>query len=101
MRLRDTLERLVWTVVQASLSSLASVSLFGISAWQAAGVAGLTAAFGFLSLVARARLAVLPNPGEGLPGLPTRDPEAGYTDVLGLVVMLLLILVLLRVLGLI
>lgn len=71
MRLRDTLERLVWTVIAAALTNLGSVGVLGIEAWQAAALAGFNGAVTFLLLVARQRLAVLPAPGEGLPGLPT------------------------------
>jgi hypothetical protein len=37
---------------------------------QAALAATASAGVNFLLLVARARLSVLPNPGDGLPGLP-------------------------------
>lgn len=70
MNARDTLERLLWTVVAAAGGSLAGGLLFDVSAWQAAAIAGLSAAVNFATIVARARLAVLPNPGDGLPGLP-------------------------------
>ena len=89
IRARDLAERLVWTFIAAFLSSLlgapvvldviesvANVTI-DISAGQAALIsatfAGLTAVGNFLLLIARWRLAVLPNPGEGLPGLPTDD----------------------------
>lgn len=87
MRLRDTLERLFWTFVAGFLGSLvgapalvnvieatADVDL-DLGVWQTALVsatfAGLTAVTNFLLLFARYRLSVLPNPGDGLPGLPT------------------------------
>lgn len=72
---RDTLERLFWTVVAAALTNLGSVGLLGIEAWKAAALAGINGAVTFVLVIARQRLAVLPNPGEGLPGLPTdEDP---------------------------
>lgn len=74
--IRDTLERLFWTVVAAGGGSLIAGPLLGVSAWQAAGVAGLSAGVNFVTILARQRLAVLPSPGEGLPGLPTDDRGA-------------------------
>jgi hypothetical protein len=68
---RDTIERLFWAVVAAGLGALAVSDVIGISALEAAVVAGAGAGVDFLTLVARSRLNVLPSPGEGLPGLPT------------------------------
>ena len=89
MRLRDTLERLFWTFVAGFLGALlgsplllevienlATVDLdLGLVklALMSATVAGLTAVTNFVLLFARYRLAVLPNPGDGLPGLPTPE----------------------------
>ena len=73
MDLRDTLERLVWTVIAAVLTNLSSVALLDIAAWKGAALAGLNGGMTFVLLVARSRLAVLPEPGEGLPGLPTDE----------------------------
>lgn len=70
MRLRDVLERLVWTVVAAVLTNLASVSLLDLVAWKAAVMAGLNGLVTYVLVVARYRLSVLPDPGAGLPGLP-------------------------------
>lgn len=67
MNLQDTLERLVWTVVAAGGGSLIAGPLLGVSSWQAAGVAALSAGVNFLTLLARTRLAALPDPGSGLP----------------------------------
>lgn len=64
------LERLVWTFIAAAGGGLVGVPVLGISAWQAAGVAGLAAVVNAVTIFARYRLSVLPNPGEGLPGLP-------------------------------
>lgn len=113
IRARDLAERLFWTFVAAFLSSLlgapvvvdvleavADVSI-DISAGQAALVsatfAGLTAAGNFILLIARWRLTVLPNPGDGLPGLPTGDdgqtllPLALTILVAGIVCLLMLL----------
>jgi hypothetical protein len=73
MSIKDTLERLVWTVVAAAGAGLLAGPLISVSIWQGAAFAALTAAINFVTIVARARLAVLPNPGDGLPGLPTDD----------------------------
>jgi hypothetical protein len=70
MNIRDTLERLFWTLVAAFLGALGVSDLIDISALQAALAAAASAGVNFLLLVARARLSVLPNPGDGLPGLP-------------------------------
>jgi hypothetical protein len=63
------MERLVWTVVAAALTNLSTVGLLDIAAWKGAALAALNGAATFLLLVARSRLAVLPDPGAGLPGL--------------------------------
>ena len=74
MNVRDLLERLWWTLVAAFLGALTVSDLLDISALQAAIAAAASAGANFLLLVARARLSVLPEPGEGLPGLPTEQP---------------------------
>lgn len=69
MNIRDTLERLVWTVAAAFLGGLVASGIdwpVGIDALDAAKLAALTAGVNFLSIVARKRLAQLPDPGEGL-----------------------------------
>lgn len=86
MHLRDTLERLVWTVVAAFTGLLAVGPILDISAIEAAVGAAATAGLNFLTLIARARLAVLPSPGDGLPGLPADD---GRADLLTIVVLVL------------
>lgn len=73
MKFRDVAERLFWTLVAAFLGALGVSDVLDISALDAALSATAAAGVNFLLLVARARLAVLPNPGEGLPGLPTDD----------------------------
>lgn len=67
----QTLERLVWTFVAAAGGALIAPAVFGfdVSALQAAAIAGVGAVVNFLTQLARWRLSVLPNPGDGLPGL--------------------------------
>lgn len=72
---RDTIERLFWTVVAAMLGNIAGSTLIGLDAWKAAVLAGITGAVNFLLIAARARLAVLPDPGHGL-GLQRRRRSA-------------------------
>lgn len=70
--IRDLLERLVWTFVAAFLGALtgAAVLSLDVTALQAAAMAGLGAVANAVLVIARWRLSVLPDPGEGLPGLP-------------------------------
>jgi hypothetical protein len=70
VKLAPTLERLFWTAVSAGGASLATGPLFGVSVWQSAGLAAASAAVNFVTLVARKRLSILPDPGEGLPLIP-------------------------------
>lgn len=72
MNLRDTIERLFWTIVAAFLGSLMAGAVFDVDVVMAAGMAAFTAGVNFVLLVARARLAVLPDPGRGLPGLAVK-----------------------------
>lgn len=71
--IRDLLERLFWTFVSAFLGALTGSAVLdlGLDAVQVAALAGLGAVANAVLLIARWRLSVLPNPGEGLPGLPT------------------------------
>lgn len=71
--LRDLAERLVWTAVVAVLTNVAGAALLDVSAWQAAGLSGIAAAIQVVVLYGRQRLAALPNPGDGLPGLPAQQ----------------------------
>lgn len=77
MNLRDTIERLFWTFVAAFVGALivGGTGLVGVDldALEAAAFAGGGAVANFILLVARARLKVLPDPGDGLPGLPVID----------------------------
>lgn len=73
MNIRDLAERLVWTVVAAFGGGLVGSGIdwpISLDAWDAARLAALTAGINFVLIVARQRLAVLPDPGQGLPGLP-------------------------------
>lgn len=91
MNLRDTAERIFWTFVAGALSSLGVGELLSLdlALWQTAALAGGAAVANLVLLIARARLAVLPAPGEGLPGLPA---ERGAGDiVLGLLVAILIL----------
>lgn len=94
----DTLERLFWTVVAAGLGSLAAGPLLDVTAWQAAGIAALSAGVNYLSILARQHTA-LPPPGAGLPGLPTDD--TGAIDLVTGVVLIILVLIVCRIFGLI
>lgn len=73
MNVRDTLERLFWTVVAAALTNLSTVGLLDIAAWKGAALAAINGGITFLLIVARTRLSVLPDPGAGLPALPTEE----------------------------
>ena len=75
MRWRDTIERLFWTLVSAFIGGLSVSGLIDISATEAAISATAVAAANFVLLIARTRLGVLPEPGAGLPGLPTDQQE--------------------------
>ena len=69
MNLKDTAERLFWTILAAFLGALGVSDAVDISAVQAGLVAAASAGVNFLLIIARYRLSVLPNPGEGLPGM--------------------------------
>ena len=73
MKIRDLLERVLWTFVASFLGALAASPLLNldVSALESAALAGLSAVVNVVLVVARARLSVLPDPGAGLPGLPT------------------------------
>jgi hypothetical protein len=73
MNLRDLAERCVWTFVSAAIGAAAigSALSLDLAVWQSAALAGGAAVANVVLAYARQRLAVLPNPGDGLPGLPT------------------------------
>jgi hypothetical protein len=62
------LERLVWTFVSAAGGALVAPAVLGfdVATWQAAAIAGFSAVVNAVTQVARYRLSVLPNPGDGL-----------------------------------
>lgn len=102
MNYRDTAERLFWTLLAAFLGALTVSDLLDISALQAAIAGTASAGANFLLLVARARLSVLPEPGEGLPGLPVDDTvdieerlagDRGAVDVTGVLYIVALVVV--------
>lgn len=78
---RDGLERAFWTGVAAALGSLPlGVVLDALMtddmdnakrAVFSAATTGIVTTVNALSVLMRHRIAALPNPGEGLPGLPT------------------------------
>jgi hypothetical protein len=70
MNMQQFAERLVWTFVAAAGGSLIAPALFSfdVSAGQAALIAGTGAVLNAVTIFARARLSVLPDPGDGLPG---------------------------------
>lgn len=96
MKLRDALERLLWTFVAAFLGALLGspilVEVIEVAAdvpvdlsllWLAlvsAMLAGLVAVANAILIIARYRLSVLPNPGEGMPGLPVEPPPVATAD---------------------
>jgi len=69
----DMAERMVWTFVAAFMSALVSPQLaqaagmnLSLTAFEAALLAGTSSAINFVTVIARWRLAILPNPGLGL-----------------------------------
>lgn len=73
MKLRDTVERLFWTALAAFTGSLSAGAIFSynMGVVRAAGIAAVGTLINGITVLARQRLSVLPDPGEGLPGLPT------------------------------
>lgn len=71
MKTRDFLERLFWTFTVTALANVLGAALLDIEAWKMAAVTGAAAVFDAITIFGRWRLSVLPNPGQGLPGLPT------------------------------
>lgn len=67
----DAAERLFWTLVVTTLSAVTTVQVLDLSvkAWQIAVMQAITAAVQLVLQYGRQRLAVLPDPGQGLPGL--------------------------------
>lgn len=72
-KIGDMVERLVWTFVAAFTSALVSPPVaqaaglnLSLTALDAAVLAGASAVVNFVTVVARWRLSVLPDPGAGL-----------------------------------
>ena len=72
-KIGDMVERLVWTFVAAFTSALVSPPVaqaaglnLSLTALEAAVLAGASAVVNFVTVVARWRLSVLPDPGAGL-----------------------------------
>lgn len=66
---RDTIERLFWSFVAAFGGGLAAPALvpsIDVSAIQAAALAGVAAVVNAVTLLARWRLSVLPDPGHAV-----------------------------------
>lgn len=73
MRFRDLAERVFWTGLSAFLGVLSGNALLSwdVGVLEAALAAGLGGVVNAILVIGRWRLSVLPDPGEGLPGLPT------------------------------
>lgn len=67
MNWRDALERLFWTAVAAVLAAVPSI-ITDLPYWW---VPVLTPVVNWALIWVRSKVPVLPNPGAGLPGLPT------------------------------
>lgn len=66
MNWKDTLERLLWTTVSAVTVAIVAAGPFDAVTWREAALAAAGTTFvNWLTIVARERLAVLPNPGAG------------------------------------
>lgn len=76
---RDFLERLVWTFVVTTTTTTIGNGILGLDLelWKMAALQGVGAVIQSIVLLARYRLSMLPSPGEGLPGLPTREEVTG------------------------
>lgn len=101
MNVRDTLERLFWTVIAAMGGNVAAGAVFDVDVLQAAAMAGCAAGVNFVLIVARKRLSVLPDPGEGLPGLELNvaRQDAGLADVTIVALIVIAIIVVLLLTG--
>lgn len=74
MKIRDLIERVAWTAIAAAGANFTAVALLDVAAWKMGIVTGLVAAINAVTVIARWRLSVLPDPGAGLPGLPVDQP---------------------------
>lgn len=66
VKVRDLLERVWWTFVAAVGAAAPVAAFLDVEAWKAAVFAGATAAVNAVTVIARWRLSVLPDPGAGL-----------------------------------
>lgn len=73
MKIRDFLERLFWTAVVASGANITTAVVFDIAWWEMAAATAVAAVLQAVVTFGRYRLRRLPDPGDGLPGLPTHD----------------------------
>ena len=67
MNIRDLAERVLWTGVAAAVTALGQIQFDLGAVWTPIATAAVTAVLVWL----RRQVPVLPNPGSGLPGLPT------------------------------
>jgi hypothetical protein len=65
MNWRDFAERQLWTFVASAGANLVGVTFMEVAPWKGAALAGIAAVVQSVTLVARTRLAVLPDPGKG------------------------------------
>lgn len=71
MNLRDLAERTFWTAFVAGVGNTSLAALLDVDQLKAAAMTAGSAALTVVVVFARKRLSVLPDPGAGLPGLPT------------------------------
>lgn len=100
MKIRDLLERCIWTVVAASLTNLGALAVLDLALLEALLLAGVNGFVTYLLVIARWRLSVLPDPGQGLPGLPAGDRGNSTVDlVIKVLLIVLLAVVVLAITG--
>lgn len=71
IRARDLAERTFWTAVAGGLAAVPAAAALDVATWKMALAAAAAAVVNAVLVIARHRLAFLPDPGAGLPGLPT------------------------------
>jgi hypothetical protein len=65
---RDFAERQFWTFVATAGANLTGAAFMDLAPWKAAALVGIASVVQSVTTVARTRLAILPNPGEGFGG---------------------------------
>lgn len=65
MNWRDFAERQLWTFVSSAGANLMGAAFMDVAPWKAAALTGIAAVVQSVTMVARQRLAVLPDPGTG------------------------------------